>query len=81
MRKTVKYKCEYCGKEMRNKLEMEKHETVCKVTTTAENVYKKRILALFKQLHKNGFFVSVHWDGVNQQHIMVVYDPTHKFDK
>ena len=79
MRKITKYRCEFCGRELKNKLEMEKHEPICKETTTTAQTAEKRIKALFEQLHKNGYFVSVHWNGA-QKHIIVVYDPTHKYD-
>lgn len=80
MRKITKYKCEYCGKELKNKLEMEKHEPLCKETSITANVAINRITALFEQLHKNGYYVFVHWDGRVYKQIYVVYDPTHKYD-
>ena len=59
MQREIKYKCEYCGLRLANRLKMAEHEKLCREETSTQN----RIISLFEGLFyhycKLGWRISI----------------------
>ncbi len=72
MKKIVKYRCQYCGKTVSNKLEMEQHEIKCKDVSLVSSVAEARISSLLLHYSKLGYIVDVVYHDDPERYIVSV---------
>lgn len=59
MKRKIRYICEHCGLERANKLDMEKHEKLCKNITAMRLKIKKQFTGLYNHYKDLGYTISI----------------------